>query len=143
MFCPKCGTENPEGNNFCQKCGESLVPQVPKPTGTSIGLEPNVAGLLCYVLGWITGLIFLLLAKEDKFVRFHALQSIVTFGAFTVLITIFSVFSDIRYIGALFEVLNILSSILAFVVWIVLMVKAYQGEKYKLPVAGDIAEKYL
>ncbi len=143
MFCPKCGTENPEGNNFCQKCGESLVPQVPKPTDTSIGLEPNVAGLLCYVLGWITGLIFLLLAKEDKFVRFHALQSIVTFGAFTVLITIFSVFSDIRYIGALFEVLNILSSILAFVVWIVLMVKAYQGEKYKLPVAGDIAEKYL
>ena len=143
MFCRKCGTENPEGNNFCQKCGESLVPQAPKPTGTSIGLEPNVAGLLCYVLGWITGLIFLLLAKEDKFVRFHALQSIVTFGAFTVLITIFSVFSNIRYVGGLFEVLTILSSILAFVVWIVLMVKAYQGEKYKLAVAGDIAEKYL
>ncbi len=143
MFCPKCGTENPEGSSFCQKCGEALVPQVPKPTGTSIGLEPNVAGLLCYVLGWITGLIIFLLEKENKFVRFHALQSIVTFGAFTVLWIVFSVLMGIQYIGTLFWVLNIISWILAFVLWIVLMVKAYQGEKYKLPVAGDIAEKYL
>ena len=141
MFCPKCGTENPEGSSFCRKCGEPLLPQVSKPTGTSIGLEPNVAGLLCYVLGWITGLIIFLLEKENKFVRFHALQSIVTFGAFTVLWIVFSILTYIRYIGTLFEVLNILSGILAFVLWVVLMVKAYQGERYKLPVAGDLAEK--
>ena len=51
---------------------------------TSMGLEPNLAGLLCYVLGWITGFIFFILEKENQFVRFHAMQSIVVFGALTV-----------------------------------------------------------
>ena len=52
---------------------------------TSTGLQENVAGLLCYVLGWVTGLIFILIEKENKFVRFHAMQSIVTFGSITVI----------------------------------------------------------
>jgi uncharacterized membrane protein len=143
VFCTKCGTENPDGSNFCQKCSEAQASEAVKPTSTNIGLETNVAGLLCYVLGWITGLIFLLLVKEDKLVRFHALQSIITFGAFTVLWIVFSILTDIRHIGTLFELLNILSYILAFVLWVVLMVKAYQGERYKLPVAGDLAEKQV
>ena len=54
------------------------------PAGTSTGLSPNVAGLLCYVAGWITGIIFLVLEQRNKFVRFHAAQSIVTFGTITV-----------------------------------------------------------
>ena len=141
MFCPRCGAENPDGSNFCQKCGGARAPEAVKPASSSVGLDTNVAGLLCYTLGWITGLIFFLLGKEDKFVRFHALQSIITFGAFTVLWIVFSILTDIGYVGTLFRVLNILSGILAFVLWIVLMVKAYQGERYKLPVAGDIAEK--
>ena len=70
MFCPKCGTENSDSASFCQKCGESLAPKEAKPTGTSVGLEPNVAGLLCYALGWITGLIFFLLQKENKVCSF-------------------------------------------------------------------------
>jgi len=142
MFCPKCGAENAEGSNFCHKCGEALVPHVSKPTGSSTGLEANVAGLLCYVLGWITGLIFFLLEKENKFVRFHAMQSIVTFGAFSLLWIIFWILMAIPFIGAIFWLLNILSGILAFVLWIVLMVKAYQGERYKLPWAGDLAERH-
>ena len=56
---------------------------------TSLGMEQNLEGLLCYVIGWITGIIFLLLEKDNKFVRFHAVQSIVIFGAFTVVIIIF------------------------------------------------------
>ncbi len=145
MFCQKCGAENPDSASYCQKCGEVLPPKSPKPTGTGVSLEPNVAGLLCYVLGWITGLIFLLLVKEDKFVRFHALQSIVTFGSFTILWIIFSILMniDISYFDTLFSLLHILSWILAVVLWIVLMVKAYQGEQYKLPWAGDIAERYV
>lgn len=145
MFCPKCGAENVEASKFCNKCGEALAPDVskPTPTGSSISLEENVAGLLCYVLGWITGLIFILLEKENKLVRFHAMQSIVTFGAFTVLWIVFSILMTIPYIGAVFGLLNILSGILAFVLWIVLMVKAYQGERYKLPWAGDVAERYI
>ncbi len=171
MFCPKCGTENTEGNKYCQKCGATLSVETPKPTGvcakcgtqnaegtkycqscgsmldvakaagSTTSLEPNVAGLLCYLAGWITGLIFILIEKENKFVRFHAMQSIVTFGGFTVLWIAFSILAWIPLIGILFWILEIIAGILAFVLWIVLMIKAYQGERFKLPVAGDFAEK--
>lgn len=104
---------------------------------TSTGLEANVAGLLCYVLGWITGLVFILIEKENKFVRFHAMQSIIVFGAITVASIIFNL---IPFIGWL---LGVLLSILALVLWIILMVKAYQGDKYKLPWAGELAEKQV
>ena len=143
MFCPKCGAENAEGSSFCQKCGASLAPQVSKPRGTSTGLEPNIAGLLCYILGWITGLIFFLVEKENEFVRFHAKQSIVVFGAFSAVFILLFILEWIPYIGVLFLVLNVLLGILSLVLWVMLMVKAYQGERYKLPWAGDFAEKHL
>jgi uncharacterized membrane protein len=103
---------------------------------TSTGLEENVAGLLCYVLGWITGLVFFLIEKENKMVRFHALQSIIVFGAITVVSIIVSWIPIIGYI------IGILLSVLALVMWILLMIKAYQGEKYKVVIAGDIADKH-
>jgi len=103
---------------------------------TSTGLTENIAGLLCYVLGWISGLIFFLIEKENKFVRFHALQSIIVFGVLTVACI---VFGWIPFIGL---VVNSLIGVLALILWIVLMIKAYQGEKYKLPWAGNLAEKY-
>jgi uncharacterized membrane protein len=111
---------------------------------TSTGLEANVAGLLCYVLWWVSGLVFLLLEKENRFVRFHAMQSIVTFGAITVVSIVLSILAAIiPFIGFIFGILNVIIGLLAFVLWIVLMVKAYQGETYKLPWAGDQAEKWL
>ncbi len=134
MFCPKCGAENVEGSTFCNKCGGSLVPGVSRPSG----LDENVAGLLCYLAGWITGLIFLILEKENKFVRFHAIQSIVTFGTLNLFWIVFLPL----WKGTLFDVIRTFIIILTIIIWIVLMVKAYQGEKYKLPVAGDIAEKH-
>jgi len=99
------------------------------------GLEPNVAGLLCYVLGWVSGLVFLLLEKDDKFVRFHAIQSIIVFGAIQVA---YFILFWIPIIGFVF---SWILGALAFVLWIILMIRAYQGEKIKMPVAGDIAEK--
>jgi len=99
------------------------------------GLEPNIAGLLCYVLGWITGLIFLLLEKKDKFVRFHAIQSIIVFGFINV------VYFVIFWIPVVGWVFGWIIWAFAFVLWIVLMYKAYQGTKYKIPIAGDIAAK--
>ncbi len=102
---------------------------------TSTGMEQNLAGLLCYVLGWITGIIFLLLEKDNRFVRFHAIQSIVVFGAFTVLEII------LGFIPVIGWILTSLLGLLAFILWIVLMVQAYGGKMYKLPVAGDIAER--
>ncbi len=104
---------------------------------TSTGLEANVAGLLCYVLGWISGLVFILIEKENKFVRFHAMQSIIVFGALTLASIV------LRWIPLLGWVISLLLSVLGLVLWIVLMVKAYQGEKYKLPWAGDLAEKQV
>ena len=108
---------------------------------SSTGLDENVAGLLCYVLGWVSGLVFLLIEKESKFVKYHALQSIVVFGALTVVSVILSILSAIPFIGLIFSIINGLIGLLAFILWIVLMVKAYQKEKIKLPWAGEIAEK--
>jgi uncharacterized membrane protein len=103
---------------------------------SSTGLEENVAALLSYVLTWLTGIIFFLIEKDSKFVKFHAMQSIVTFVALMIISWILSV---IPFIG---WVLSTLIWILVVVLWIVLMIKAYRGEKFKLPVAGDLAEKW-
>ena len=103
--------------------------------GTDTGIKPNIAGLLAYLLGFVTGLIFILIEKNNKFVRFHAMQSIVVFGV------IFVAQWIIAFVPVLGIIASGLLSILAVVLWVVLMVKAYQGEKYKLPWAGDIAEK--
>jgi uncharacterized membrane protein len=104
---------------------------------TSTGLDENVAGLLCYVLGWISGLVFFLIEKKNKFVRFHALQSIIVFGVLTVASI---VFDWIPFIG---WVIGWIIWVLAIVLWILLMIKAYQGEKFKLPWSGNLAEKYV
>ena len=98
---------------------------------TSTGMQPNIEALLSYALGFITGLIFYLVEKENKFVRFHAMQSMVVFGALFVA----------GFIIMLIPLVNLIFLLAEFVLWIVLMVSAYQGEKLKLPVAGDIAEK--
>ena len=110
---------------------------MPEEIKTSTGMTQNVAGLLCYLAGWITGLIFFLIEKENRFVRFHAMQSIITFGSLSVL---FMVLGFIPFINLI--AIPILA-ILQVILWIILMVKAYQGELFKLPVIGDIAEKNI
>ncbi|MBU1913061.1 MAG: DUF4870 domain-containing protein [Candidatus Omnitrophica bacterium] len=102
---------------------------------TSTGIQPNVAALLSYVLGVLTGVIFLIIEKENKFVRFHAMQSIITFGG---LFVIQIVFAFIPVVGAI--IIPIIS-IASLILWVVLMIKSYQGEKFKLPIVGDMAEK--
>lgn len=99
---------------------------------TETGLEPNIAGLLCYVLGWVTGIIFLILEKKNEFVRFHAIQSIITFGAINIF---YIIFFWVPFFWILW--------LLVFILWIILMFKAYQGQRYKLPWAGNFAEKQL
>jgi uncharacterized membrane protein len=118
---------------FTIKIKEGIVSSTGGKTGT--GLQENVAGLLCYVLGWVTGIVFLILEKDNRFVRFHATQSIITFGAITVVQIILS------FIPVVGGILGWVVWLLSLVLWIILMVKAYQGQMYKLPVAGDIAEK--
>jgi uncharacterized membrane protein len=104
------------------------------PSESSTSLAPRVAGLLCYLGVWITGIVFIVIEQKNKWVRFHAAQSLVTFGTLWVAGMILG---NIPYIKFFFSpALGILGVIL----WIVLMVKAYNGEKFKLPFFGDIAE---
>ncbi len=102
---------------------------------TSLGMKPNMAALLSYLAGLLTGIIFYLLEKENKFVRFHAMQSIMTFGFFFVLNIV------LGFVPVVGWSLMPLVGIVQLIVWIVLMVKAYQGERFKLPIVGDMAEK--
>lgn len=105
---------------------------------TSIGLESNVAAALAYALGWVTGIAFLLAERENQFVRFHALQSTIAFGALSVA---WIVALSIPFLGLLLAVVIILP--VSIGLWLLMMFKAYQGERFKLPVAGEIAEQRL
>ena len=108
--------------------------ETPK-TKTTLGIDENIEALLCYVLGWVTGIVFLALERENKFVRFHAAQSLAVFLPLFVAVIILGV---IPFVGWF---LSLIFSILTLLLWLFLMFKAFKGEKYKLPIAGDFAEK--
>lgn len=101
---------------------------------TETGINENLEGLLCYLLGWLTGIIFYIIEAKNKFVRFHAIQSILVFLPLSVILFI------VGFIPFIGWILSIIIGIIIFILWIVLMFKAYKGEKFKLPVVGDIAE---
>ena len=104
---------------------------------TSLGLDENIEGLLCYILGIISGIVFLVLEKESEFVKFHAMQSIVTFLSLMILSM---VVAFIPFVGGL---ISLLVNLVSFALWILGMYKAYQGERYKFPIFGDISEDML
>lgn len=106
-------------------------------TGTS-GIEENVAALLSYVFWLVGGLVFYLIDTR-KFVRFHAMQSILLSAVGLVVWLVSWVFLFIPFLGSLVTALLGLGM---FVLWIILIIKAYQHEMYKLPIIGDLAEKY-
>jgi uncharacterized membrane protein len=139
-FCKSCGQDIGTAN-FCPKCGASqsagaapAAQAVTPVSPSSEGLAENVAGLLCYAAWWVTGLIFLLIDKRP-WVKFHAAQSIAVFGGLTVL-----------RIGLLFMSHFMLWGIqgllwlIGVVLWIFLMIKAYQHETVRIPIAADIAD---
>ena len=103
---------------------------------TASGHDENVAGALTYGLGWITGLFFLVTESHNRFVRFHAFQSVILFGSLSIAWFVFMSIPPIGWFLA-FVVIPPLSAVL----WLLLMFKAYQGEKFKVPVAGEMAEQ--
>src|ERR1022692_4773133 len=150
--CTKCGAAIGEGAAFCPACGaaQTAAPAAaPAPIQTSPAAQQqmaeNVAGLLCYVLGWITGLIFFFIDKRP-FVRFHAAQSIVVFGGlqiiYTILVRVFIANLWVGGVGSLSigGLLISLVDLLALVLWVLLMVKAYQHEKYRVPGVSGIVD---
>lgn len=103
---------------------------------TASGLDPNVAAALSYALGWITGILFLLTEPANTFVRFHAMQSTIVFGALSLACVLLQM---IPLLGMLIAVVIVIP--LSAVLWLLLLFKAYQGERFKLPFAGDMAEE--
>ncbi len=97
---------------------------------SSTGLDENVAGFLCYLFGFITGIVFLVVERESRFVKFHAMQSTITFlGLFVIIL----LFGGIPVIGALIFIFTL-------ILWLVLMIKALQGKRYLLPIVGKMSE---
>ena len=97
----------------------------------------NLMGAASYLLGFVTGIVFLLVEKESKFVRFHAMQSTILFGG------IFILNIALGFVPVLGWLLGLILSFAAFILWIVLMWKAFQGEMYQVPYIGKIAEEQL
>jgi uncharacterized membrane protein len=103
---------------------------------TSSGLDANVAAALTYAIGWVTGVAFLFFEHENNFVRFHAIQSIIVFGGLSLA---WMIALSVPFFGWIVAFLIIPP--VSAVLWLVLMYKAYQGERYKVPGAGEMAEQ--
>jgi uncharacterized membrane protein len=145
-FCGKCGTEVAAGAAFCPKCGAPQAAGVVVPAAAPVqtSMAENLAAALSYSLGWITGIIFLLIDKRP-FVRFHAAQSIVVFGGLHLITIVFTFGGGMMLMGGfgffgLRAALGSLLWLLGVILWIVLMVKAYQHEKFELPIVAGIAK---
>jgi uncharacterized membrane protein len=153
--CTKCGAAVADGAGFCPSCGAPVSSAAAASTSAapvvagSTGMQENVAGGLSYVLGWITGLIFYFIDKRP-FVRFHAAQSIVVFGGLHILSIVLGMVFGVGMLmphgggvvaGAGMMGLWSLLGIVELVLWILLMVMAFQGKKFRLPIAADLADK--
>jgi uncharacterized membrane protein len=134
---------NDDAAGFCTKCGHAMAggaapaggPVLAAPTTTAGGLTDNVAGLLAYLL--IPAIVFLLVEpyNHNRFVRFHSFQCII------LSVFLFVVHLILGLIPIIGWAISILISLASLALWIILMIKAYNGQMWKLPVIGDMAEK--
>jgi uncharacterized membrane protein len=140
-FCTVCGAQTPDGSTVCPACGRSGAPAV-RPVAAAGGLTDNVAGMLAYVT-IIPAIIFLVVEpyNRNRFIRFHAFQSIFFAIAWTALWIALSIVAHIPFLGWLTILIWPLVGLAGFVIWIVLLLKANQGQMWKLPVIGDMAEQ--
>ncbi|MFZ0687048.1 MAG: DUF4870 domain-containing protein [Terriglobales bacterium] len=140
-FCPTCGTQIPDGT-ICPKCsaGRDQGPNSLAPAGA--GLADNVAGALAYVT-IIPAIVFLVLEpfNRKRFVRFHAFQCLFFTVAWIVIEIGLSFIAHIPLLGWATVLLWPLVGLAGFVIWLILVLKAYQGQMFKLPVIGDMAEQ--
>jgi uncharacterized membrane protein len=147
-FCSACGTQMADNSAFCPKCGKASdtgISPVPASTSTSaasgsLPMAENVAGMLAYFT-IIPAILFLLIEpfNRNRFVRFHAFQCLFTCGALIVLQIVLSIFSHILPF-LMFGIWSLLG-LAELALWILLVIKAYQHEMFKLPIVGDMAEK--
>jgi len=141
-FCSKCGTQVPDGAGFCPSCGTTVSASggdTAMSSARTSGMQSNVAALLSYVV--IIAIVFLIIEpfKNDKFVRFHAFQSIFYWIAVIVVFMLIGMVFPLSIWLLVYWPLRLLS----FILMIFLMYKAYNNEKFKLPFIGDLAEKQV
>lgn len=147
-FCPNCGSQVSGG--FCPNCGTAVGGNASGPTGAGYsvppaastgGLTENVASALCYLFGFITGIIFLLIApyNQNKTIRFHAFQSIFLSVAWFACHICVLILAAITHGFGIF--LSPVVGLLFFLLWLYMMFSAFNHRKIKLPVIGDLAEK--
>ena len=138
---PPPGSSEPEGTGSAPRPNASNTSGTPAGT-TSTGLDPHVAGLLSYVFGWVSGLIFLIVEKEHREVRFHAAQSLaLSLAAIGVWVVVF-VLSFIPVLGILFWILGVIAGLGFLALWVYLLIQGYQLNHFTLPVVGDMAERW-
>jgi len=167
MFCPNCGAA--VQGRFCAKCGTAVEGSAASAgpaegatpgaqaygTGAAPGAQPynaaaggmsdNVASALCYALGLITGILFLVLApyNQNRLIRFHAFQSIFLNAAWILFWIVETTIAIVMpwYVMTVVSLIGLLVALGFLALWLVLMFKAYNNEKLKLPIIGDLAEK--
>lgn len=128
-----------------QQYGQSGGPyNMGNPHGpTSINLAPNISAALSYVFGWITGLIFFFGERRNRFVRFHAMQSILVFIALSIVWAIVRLLAGVFLIGWLFGcILTPIVGIASFLIWAGLILMAFMGKEVKIPIIGDYAARF-
>ena len=133
MLCPECGTMNLDVDVFCSNCRLPF-------TEAAVTIKPNICGLLCYLFGWLSGIYFILVAREDNVIRFNAWQSIITFGILTIPITVLN-FLALNGSVLYWSLVVLYWVIITFTLylWILLMCRAYNGHNCRLYIVGDIA----
>jgi uncharacterized membrane protein len=138
-FCPTCGTQIADGAS-CPKCTAGAGHAASTPSAA--GLTDNVAGALAYVT-IIPAIVFLVVEPFNKkrFIRFHAFQCLFFAVAWTVLWIGLSIIAHLPFLGWATVLIWPLISLVGFVIWLILVLKAYQGQMFKLPVIGDMAEQ--
>src|SRR5579875_488466 len=154
-FCSKCGAQLQEGAAFCASCGapagaSSAGPPAPG-ASTSGAMSSNVAGMLAYVLGFITGIIFLVIEpyKKDPFVRFHAFQSIFLSAAYILISIAWGIVTGLLFTVSMFGMWHLLYlgwvviRLGFFAFWIFLMYKVYNNDRFMLHVVGPLAAKQV
>ena len=143
--CTKCGALIADNASYCASCGTSQSSSAAN-SSAQPQMAENVASTLAYALGWVTGLIFFFIDKRPT-VQFHAKQSIVVFGALHVVGLVLGTFLGVSvFTGGLvgfsagLAILRLIQ-LVGVVLWILLMVKAYQGERFRIPFAADLSEQ--
>jgi uncharacterized membrane protein len=138
-FCNRCGTQIADGMTTCTACSGGAAVVAP---AAGAGLADNVAGMLAYVT-FIPAIIFLVTPpyNQSRFVRFHSYQSIFFSVAIFGIQVALSILTVMPFLIFITGPLHLLVALGALIVWIILLLKANQGQMYKLPVIGDLAEK--